>query len=159
MYGFTYNISKMSIKNKIKRRLKLHFLKVSKTILTNNLKLKKVLSLHSEVITINHIKEGEFVGYNASYIAPYDTSIAVIPIGHADGITNNYKQVMINNKRYDIVAICMDYIMVKVDDKVKLHDKVDIINDQITVGSIANNDSPHHILVSISNRVDRKYEE
>lgn len=159
MYGFTYNIGKMSIKNKLKRRLKLHFLKVSKTILTNNLKLKKVLSLHSEVININKIKEGEFVGYNASYIAPYDTSIAVIPIGHADGITNNYKQVIINNKLYDIVGLCMDYIMVKVDEKVKLHDKVDLINEQISVGMIAGKDSPQHVLVSISNRVDRKYEE
>ena len=159
MYGFTYNLGKISIKNQIKRRLKLHFLKVSKTILTNNLKLKKVLSLHSEVININKIKEGEFVGYNASYIAPYDTLIAVIPIGHADGITSNYKQVMINNKKYDIVGLCMDYIMVKIDDKVKIHDKVDLINEQITIGTIAGNDSPHHILVSISNRVDRKYEE
>ena len=159
MYGFTYNLGKMSIKNRVKRRLKLHFLKVSKTILTNNLKLKKVLSLHSEVISINKVKEGEFVGYNASYIAPYDTPIAVIPIGHADGINNNYKKVMINQKLYDIVGICMDYIMVKVDEQVKLHDVVDIINEKITIGSIAGKDSPHHILVSISNRVDRKYEE
>ena len=52
----------------------------------------------------------------------------------------------------------MDYILVKVDEKVKIHDKVDIICDQITVGSIAQSDSPQHILVSISNRVDRKYE-
>lgn len=159
MYGFSYNVGKMNLISRIKRRIKLHFTKVSKTTLTNNLKLKKVLSLHSEVVNINKVKEGEFVGYNAKYIAPYDTFVAVIPIGHADGITNNYKQVMINEKKYDIIGICMDYIMVKVDDKVKLHDKVDIINNQITVGSIAKNDSPQHILVSISNRVDRKYEE
>ena len=159
MYGFTYNVGKMNLISKIKRRLKLRFTKISKTTLTNNLKLKKVLSLHSEVVNINKIQEGEFVGYNANYIAPYDTFVAIIPIGHADGITTNYKQVMINNKKFDIIDICMDYIMVKVDENIKLHDKVDLINNSITVGSIAKNDSPQHVLVSISNRVDRKYEE
>ncbi len=159
MYGFTYNVGNLNIIGKIKRLFKLHFTKVSKTNLTNNLKLKKVLSLHSEVININKVKEGEFVGYNAKYIAPYDIFVAVIPIGHADGITNNYKHVMINNQKFDIIGICMDYIMVRVDEKVKLHDKVDLICDQITVGSIAASDSPQHILVSISNRVYRKYEE
>lgn len=159
MYGFTYNVGKMNLIQKFKRRLKLRFIRISKTTLTNNLKLKKVLSLHSEVVNINKVKEGEFVGYNAKYIAPYDTFVAVIPIGHADGINNNYKKVIINNKFYDIIGICMDYIMVKVNDTVKLHDKVDIINDKITVGSIAKGDSPQHVLVSITNRVDRKYEE
>lgn len=158
MYGFTYNLGKISLLKKLKRRLKLRFIKISKTTLTNSLKLKKVLSLHSEVVNINKIKEGEFVGYNAKYIAPYDTFVAVIPIGHADGITNNYKNVIINNQKCAIIGICMDYILVKVDEKVKIHDKVDIICDQITVGSIAQSDSPQHILVSISNRVDRKYE-
>ena len=159
MYGFTYNIGKTNFINKLKRRLKLRFIKISKITLTNNLNLKKVLSLHSEVININQVKEGEFVGYNAKYIAPYDMHVAIIPIGHADGINNNYKHVVINNKIYDIIGICMDYIMVKVDKQVKLHDKVDLICDKITIGSIAKNDSPHHILVSISNRVNRKYEE
>ena len=159
MYGFTYNVGKMNIINKIKRRLKLRFIKISKTTLTNNLKLRKVLSLHSEVVNINKVKEGEFVGYSAKYIAPYDTLVAIVPIGHADGITNNYKQVVINNKLYDIIGICMDYIMVKVDENVKLHDKVDLINEKISIGSIAKGDSPQHLLVSISNRVNRKYEE
>ena len=159
MYGFTYNVGNMNLINRIKRKIKTHFIKVSPTTLTNNLKLKKVLSLHSEVVNINKITKGEFVGYNAKFIAKQATQVAVVPIGHADGITNNYKQVIINNNKYNIVAICMDYIMIEVDDKVKIHDKVDLINDQITVGSIALNDSPHHILVSISNRVDRKYEE
>ena len=159
MYGFTYNmnISKIS---KLKRNIKLCGKKISETTLTNNLKLKKVLSLYSEVVNINKINKGEFVGYGAKFIAKEDGYIAIIPIGHADGITDTYKKVIINDKYYDIIGISMDYIMILVDNKVKLHDKVELINEKLTVGSIASNtnDTPHHILVSITNRVERRYE-
>ena len=50
----------------------------------------------------------------------------------------------------------MDYIMVKVDDTVKVHDKVDLINDQILIGRDIKDFSAHHILVSITDRVPRK---
>lgn len=158
MYGFTYNVGNLSTLGNLKRKIKLHNKNISETTLTNDLKLKKVLSLYSEVININKIKKDEFVGYGAKYIASKDEFIAVIPIGHADGITESYKEVLINNKKYPIVGICMDYIMVLVDENVKLHDKVALINDKITVGEIAINDTPHHILVSITSRVERRYE-
>ncbi len=155
MYGFTYKTSESKITN-LKRKI---FNKnISTTILTNNLNLKKVLSLHSEVININKVSKGEFVGYNAKFIAKNDTLIAIIPIGHADGITSVYEKVMINNKIYNIVNLCMDYIMVEVDDTVKLHDQVDLINDKLSIGNIKK-DTPHHLLVSISERVKRKYKE
>jgi len=156
MYGFTFkmNISKLTI---LKR--KLLYKNISETMLTNNLNLKKVLSLYSEVVNINKISKGEFVGYGAKYIAMEDEFIAVISIGHADGVTSCYKKVQINKKFYPVVAICMDYIMVKVDKDVKVHDKVGLINDELTIGKDIIGDNPHHLLVSISNRVPRKYEE
>ena len=157
MYGFSYNVGNLSTIGSIKRKIKLGNKKISNTTLTNDLKLKKVLSLYSEVININKIKKGEFVGYGANYIANADSYIAIIPIGHADGITSTYKYVDINNKRYKIVGICMDYIMVLVDKNIKLHDKVALINENITIGEIATNDTPHHILVSITPRVERRY--
>ena len=57
---------------------------------------------------------------------------------------------MINGKKYPIVAICMDYIMVKVDDTVKVHDKVGIICDELAIGRNITGDSIHHLLDSIS---------
>ncbi len=158
MYGFTYNIPGSTIGN-LKRKIKLIGKNISATTLTNNLKLKKVLSLYSEVVNINEVYPNEFVGYNAKYKVHNNEKIAVVCIGHADGVTSNYKKVVINNKFYDIVGYSMDYIMVKVDSSVKLHDTVTLIGDGITVGSIAGSDSPQHILVSISSRVYRKYEE
>ena len=156
MYGFSYNVGSLSTLGSIKRKIK--FKNISDITLTNNLKLKKVLSLYSEVVDINKIKKGDFVGYGAKFIANTDSYIAIIPIGHADGITDSYKNVIKKKKKYQIVGICMDYIMVLVDETVKLHDKVALINDKITVGEIASNDTPHHILVSITSRVERRYE-
>ena len=46
--------------------------------------------------------------------------------------------------------------MVKVDDKVKIHDKVELIGDDLVIGRDITGDSVHHILVSITNRVPRK---
>ena len=155
MYGFTYNIGENKL-TKLKRKL---FNKhISPTTLTNNLNLKKVLSLHSEVININVVNKGEFVGYNAKYIANKDTLVAIVPIGHADGITKDYQIVSISDNIYPIIGLCMDYLMVEVDNKVSLHDEVDIINDKLPISRIKN-DSPHHLLVSITSRVERKYKE
>ena len=156
MYGFTFrmNISKLT---ELKR--KLFYKKISDTMLTNNLNLKKVLSLYSEVININKLTKDEFVGYGARHIASDNELIAVIPIGHADGVTECFKKVMINNREYPIVAVCMDYIMVKVDKTVKLHDEVSLINDKLAIGKDITGDNPHHLLVSITNRVPRVYKE
>ena len=156
MYGFNYRLS-ISRLTELKRKIIKK--NISPTLFDNNLNLKKVLSLHSEVVNINKVHANEFVGYGAKYIEKEDGFIAVIPIGHADGITNAYKKVMINNKQYNIVAICMDYIMVKVDENVKLHDQVDILNEILTISKMAKSDNPHHLLVSISDRVPRKYKE
>ena len=156
MYGFTF---KMNIGKITELKRKLFYKNISKTMLTNDLKLKKVMSIHSEVVSINKVSKGEFVGYGARHIALEDELIAVVSIGHADGITDCYKKVMINNKIYPIVALCMDYIMVKVDGTVKLHDQVDLMNDKLAIGKDITGDSPHHLLVSISYRVPRKYKE
>ena len=153
MHGFSYNMNVGKL-TKIKRMF--CYRNISKTNFTNDLKLKKVLSLHSEVININKLTKDEFVGYGAKYIAKYNELIAVVAIGHADGVTPCYKNIFINDKRYPVVAVCMDYIMVKVDNTVKVHDKVILLNDKTIFGKDIVGDSIHHILVSISSRVPRK---
>lgn len=153
MWGFSY---KMNVGTLTKIHRLISFRNISPTMFTNNLNLKKVLSLYSEVVNINKLVKGDFVGYGANYIAKEDELIAVISIGHADGITLNYKNVLINGKKYPIVAVCMDYIMIKVDDKVKVHDQVAIICDELPLELNTKNDSIHHLLVSLTNRIPRK---
>lgn len=128
----------------------------------NDLKLKPAFSLYSEIISIRKVKKGEYVGYDAKYIAKEDIIIATIPIGYNDGIKQKMKYVSINNKLCEFIGdICMDMIMVKVDETVKLHDKVEIFGNNISIIDVCKrtNSNPYRILTSISTRVPRVYED
>ena len=125
------------------------------------LELLSTFSLYSEVIQINDI-ENETVGYNGTYRATNKEKIAIIPIGYADGIIrkNTGRNVYINNKSYNIVGdICMDMLFVKVDETVKIGDKVAIIKDIKHIEQIAKHldTIPYEVICSIGKRVTRTY--
>ena len=118
-------------------------------------------SLYSEVIQINDI-ESETLGYNGAYRANGKEKIAVIPIGYADGIIrkNTGRNVYINDKSYNIVGdICMDMLFVKVDDSVKVGDKVTLIKDIQHIEEIAKHldTISYEVICSIGKRVPRVY--
>lgn len=123
--------------------------------------LSSTFSLYSEVIQINEV-ENETVGYNGSYKVSGKEKIAVIPIGYADGIIrkNTGRNVYINDKAYKIVGnVCMDMLFVKVDDTVKVGDKVTIIKDIPHIEEIAKHldTISYEVICSISKRVPRMY--
>ena len=126
-----------------------------------DIEFKSTFSLYSEVIQINEVEDGT-VGYNGSYKVNGKERIAVIPIGYADGIIrkNTGRNVYINNKPYPIVGnICMDMLFVKVDDSVKVGDKVAIIKDIDHIKEIADylDTITYEVICSISKRVPRIY--
>lgn len=124
-------------------------------------KLSSTFKLISEVIQINNLEKNETVGYNEIYKAKKKTKIATVAIGYADGINRKYKDnyVYINDKRYQIVGICMDMLFIKVDDKVKINDKVYILKDNNHIRELANSleTIPYEIICNISKRVPKKY--
>ncbi len=129
---------------------------------SNNIKLNSVFSLISKVIEIKHIHSGNTVGYDGKYTASGDESIAVLPIGYADGILrhNSGRNVYINGKEYKIVGnICMDMLFVKVDDNVKVNDEAYIIKDNDHINQIASylDTINYEVMCSISDRVVREY--
>ena len=128
-----------------------------------DIEFKSTFSLYSEVIQINNVSN-ETVGYNGNYKVKDKELIAVIPIGYADGIIrkNSGRYIYINNKQYKIVGnICMDMLFVKVDDSVKVHDKVKIIKDIDHIKYIANHldTITYEVICSISKRVPRIYKD
>ena len=162
MYGFNNSLSEPTGLRKIKRDRLLKRLNISQTILTNNLNLKTAFTLYTEVMSIRKIKQGSFVGYGAGYIAKEDTLIATLPIGYVDGMNKLMKYVSINNKKYEIIGeICMDMTMVKIDDTVKLHDKVEIFGNNISIKEVSRrlNTNAYHILTGITTRVPRVYDD
>ena len=125
------------------------------------IELLPTFSLYSEVIQINDV-ENETVGYNGTYKANNKEKIAVIPIGYADGIIrkNTGRSVYINNQIYNIVGnVCMDMLFVKVDDTVKVGDRVTLIKDIEHIEEIAKhlNTISYEVLCSIGKRVPRVY--
>ncbi len=129
---------------------------------SNDIKLNSVFSLISKVIEIKHIHSGDTVGYDGKYTASGDESIAVLPIGYADGILrhNSGRNVYINGKEYKIVGnICMDILFVKVDDNVKVNDEAYIIKDNDHINQIASylDTINYEVMCSISDRVVREY--
>lgn len=161
MYGFNNSIPTPTGLRKIKRDRLLKKLNISETTLTNNLNLKTAFTLYTEVMSIRKIKKGSFVGYGAGYIANEDIIVATLPIGYVDGMSKSMKYVSINNKKYNIIGeICMDMTMIKIDDTVKLHDKVEIFGNNITIKEVSRNigTNAYHVLTRITTRVPRVYD-
>ncbi len=126
-----------------------------------DIEFKSTFSLYSEVIQINEVEDG-IVGYNGSYKVNGKERIAVIPIGYADGIIrkNTGRNVYINNKAYPIVGnICMDMLFVKVDDSIKVGDRVAVIKDIEHIKEIAKylDTITYEVICSINKRVPRVY--
>ncbi len=125
--------------------------------------IRPTFRLYSEIIQINDVENGT-VGYNGNYKVSAPEKIAIVPIGYADGIIrkNTGRNVYINNQSYNIVGnICMDMLFVKVDNFVKVGDKVTIIKDIQHIEQIAKHldTIPYEIICSISKRVPRIYVE
>lgn len=160
MYGFNQSIPNPTGLRKIKRDLLIKKLGISESILSNDLDLHTAFALYSEVISIKKVKKGEYIGYGANYITKEDIIVATIPIGYNDGIKQSMKYVSINNKKYELVGdICMDMIMVHVDETIKLHDTVEIFGNNISIKDVSRetNSNAYHILTGITTRVPRVY--
>jgi len=160
MYGFSQSIQEPTGLRKLKRDLLIKRLGISESILSNDLDLHTAFSLYSEVISIRKVTKGEYVGYGANYIAKDDIIVATIPIGYNDGMKQSMKYVSINNKLYEFIGdICMDMIMVRIDESVKLYDKVEIFGNNISLKDVTRrtNSNAYHLLTSITTRVPRLY--
>lgn len=95
-------------------------------------KLKQAMSLYSELIQVKQIAGGDYVSYGATYHAEQDEWIGTIPIGYGDGWSRSLQgfHVLINGKKVPIVGrICMDVMMVKLDQPYNVGQKVTLIGE------------------------------
>ena len=47
--------------------------------------IRTVVQPEAQILQRRHVRAGETVGYNATWIAPADTEVAILNIGYADG--------------------------------------------------------------------------
>lgn len=110
-----------------------------------NVELKQAFSLYSELIQVKRINAGEVVGYGATYTAKEDEWVGTIPIGYADGWRRSLQgfYVLVEGKKMPIIGrVCMDVMMVKLDQSYEVGQKVTLIGEDngavIEVDDVAN---------------------
>ena len=132
---------------------------------TENRNLRPAISWASSVSQIKKVAKGASVGYGRSYIAEKDITVAIIPVGYADGLRralgNGKGGVYIGECYCSIIGnVCMDMVMVDISQaNVKEGDLVEIIGEHQTMESIAQNSNtiPYEIMTGFSKRVPRVY--
>lgn len=124
--------------------------------------LKQALSLKSEVIEVQKVTYGDYVGYGSNTRLDSDGFVATIPIGYSDGLLTNYNNfyIYINNKKYKVIgSINMGMISVSVDESVKIGDIVTVISDKDNYKSLARcfNVTPYVLLTNLNKNIPRIY--
>lgn len=126
-----------------------------------HLNLKPVMSLHSRLIAVKHIKKGDAVGYSGTWKATKNTQLGVVAIGYGDGYPR-YAQtgtpVLINNHKAPLVGrVSMDMITIDLGDTVaKAGDLVTLWGKGLPVEDIAkhSNTIAYTLLCGVTQRVN-----
>lgn len=129
----------------------------------NSIGNKFVLTIKSKIVNVFDAKKGDTIGYDRTYEVKKNMSIAVIPLGYADGYDrrlSNRFYVLVNGERCPILGnICMDCFMVDVSKvNAKTGSEVVILgkqkNDEISLNDIAKvlDTSPYEVLLKFNYR-------
>ena len=163
MYGIPNNdIVFSGFKGKLreaKRNKRLKQLNISETNLVSPIKVEQSFKLVSEIIEMKNIKANEYVGYGLANKVETDSIIGIIPIGYADGfdIRNTGNTVKINNRLYQIIgSVNSGMIIIKIDNNVKIHDRVEVIYDVVKTSKYTNQ-TVYTVTSNINSNVNRIY--
>ncbi len=81
---------------------------------------KNILTLKSALHFIKYAPSQSAIGYGGEFVTTRPTSIGIVTIGYADGLSMTMKegQVLIRDRFYPIVGrVCMDFIMIDLGEK------------------------------------------
>lgn len=136
--------------------------------LMTTLPLEPVLSLHSRVVAVKGVRDGEAVGYGQAFRADGPRTLAVVPAGYADGVDwrlGGRGVVLVRGRRVPIVGrVSMDMLSIDVTgldaspgDEVVLigrqgEARIDVREVAATIGAI-----PWELLCRLGARIQREY--
>ena len=136
--------------------------------LMTTLSLEPALSLHSRIVAVKGVRDGEGVGYGQSFRADGPRTLAVVPAGYADGLDwrlGNRGVVLVRGRRVPIVGrVSMDMLSIDVtgldvspgDEVVLLgrqgDERIDVREVAATIGTI-----PWELLCRLGARIQREY--
>ena len=127
--------------------------------------LRNVCTLRTTILSVKTVRAGETIGYGRHTTLGEDRTIAVIPIGYADGFDRRFSnyggEVLVRGKRCPVVGnVCMDQAMIDVTGTdAQPGDAVEIFGDKLPLQELADKlgTITYEILTSVSRRVQRVY--
>lgn len=129
--------------------------------------IKRVISWKSKIMSVKHVKEGEFVSYGTTFLAPKNMKIATVPVGYAHGYSrslSNQGRLLVNGHRVNVIGLInMNMLVVDVDEvpNVKKGDEVVLIGKQgdleVSVASFSelSNQLNYELLTRLPNDIPR----
>ncbi|MEV4375716.1 alanine racemase [Streptosporangium sp. NPDC049644] len=130
--------------------------------------LRPVMTLVARVALVKRVPAGSGVSYGHLYVTDRETTLGLVPLGYADGISRratNLAEVLAGDRRRRIAGrVCMDQFMIDVgDDRLTEGDEVILFGDGSrgeptaqewadSLGTIT-----HEIVTGIGSRVPRVY--
>lgn len=123
--------------------------------------LKPAMSLHSQLMAVNHFKRGDRIGYGGEWECPEDMPVGVVAIGYGDGYPRHAKAgtpVMVNDKRVPLIGrVSMDMICVDLRSQPQAHsgDPVCLWGAGLPVEEVARyaGTIPYELLCRVTSRV------
>ncbi len=137
--------------------------------LSSHLKgLKPALSWFTKIVQVKRVAQGQKVGYGLTYETRRISTLAVLPVGYAEGYSralSNVSEVLLDGKRVRVIGrICMGQIIIDVTGvNARVGDEVVLIgasgSDTITVADLAvwAKTNPHEIVARLSPSLPRHF--
>jgi alanine racemase len=130
-----------------------------------SLNLRTAGRFKTRISQIKRISSGEPVGYGCADVSDSERTIAILPVGYADGLNRNLGNrngnLYINGVKVPVIGnICMDMCMADISGTdAREGDEAEIFGEHITIDEIASEcrTIPYEILTSIPGRVKRVF--
>ncbi len=131
--------------------------------------LKPAMQLKTKIISLKKVPKGFKVSYGSTHVTEKETTIAVVPVGYADGFSRGFTSngsMLVHGQRVPIVGrVCMDLTMIDVGavSDVCLEDEVVIFGEQgdetLSADELAKrvNTINYEIVSALTSRVPRTY--
>ncbi|WP_020407171.1 alanine racemase [Hahella ganghwensis] len=128
-------------------------------------KLRKAMSLKSEIIAIRDIPPGDMVGYGGTWMAEQSTVVGTVAMGYGDGFHRQAisgTPVMVNGQRTRIIGrVSMDMITVDLTDLdgVSIGSEVEFWGPELTLDEVSPwyDSVPYTLTTCLTPRVHREY--
>lgn len=133
--------------------------------------LRPALQLVTRVMQVRRVPAGRAVGYGGTFVTSRPSTIAVLPVGYADGyhrLAGNRADVVVRGRRVPVAGrVCMDHTMIDATDAgaVEVGDRVCLIGAQGGAAVWADELAawcetiPYEMVTALAKRVSRRYVE